>query len=140
VIWGNFVEPALFLAPCLHYDALLEEYFAPVCHVVKYGELDQVIEEINRSGYGLSGGVFTASEAVFLKCVENIRVGILNQNYGSSGAEAGENFGGEGRTGNCRMLGPHMFQHYTRFVNSMKSPINSEVVHAQGVTVAIVDH
>jgi acyl-CoA reductase-like NAD-dependent aldehyde dehydrogenase len=132
VISGNFVEPTLFEAPGLAYEPIKEEYFTPVSHVVKFGKLDQVIREINSTGYGLSCGVFTANEAVFRKCVDEIRVGILNMNYGSSGAEAGENFGGEGKTGNGRMLGPHMFQHYTRFLNSMKSPVNSAVVHAQG--------
>jgi acyl-CoA reductase-like NAD-dependent aldehyde dehydrogenase len=137
IISGNFVEPALFVAPGLGYEPIKEEYFSPIVHIVKYGanQLDQVIEEINSTGYGLSGGVFTASEQTFRKCVDEIRVGILNMNYGSSGAEAGENFGGEGKTGNGRMLGPQMFHHYTRYINSMKSPIDSEVVHAQGVKV-----
>jgi len=139
VIKDNFVEPTLMKAPRLHYDAIIEEYFVPIAHLVPYedGQLDEVISEINRSGYGLSGGVFTASDAVFRQCVENVRVGILNMNYGSSGAEAGENFGGEGRTGNSRQLGPGMFRHYTRYINSMISPANSEVVHAQGVSVKI---
>ena len=58
-----------------------------------------VVDDINRTGYGLSGGVFTADAAVFERLATEVRVGILNLNYGSSGAEAGENFGGEGRTG-----------------------------------------
>jgi acyl-CoA reductase-like NAD-dependent aldehyde dehydrogenase len=135
-ISANFVEPTVFLAPTLHYDPLLEERFSPIVHVIKYGEdqLDDVIDEINRSGYGLSGGVFTNDKMVFEKCAQEIKVGILNQNYGSSGAEAGENFGGEGRTGNCRMLGPLVFNYYTRYINSMRAPFDSEIVHAQGVT------
>jgi len=138
-ISGNFVEPTAFLAPQLRYDSWLEERFTPVVHLFKYkeGEIDVVINEINRTGYGLSGGIFTANDQLFRKCVEEIKVGIFNLNYGSSGAEAGENFGGEGKTGNGRMLGPHMFKHYTRFINSMKSPLDSEIVHAQGVVVKV---
>ena len=48
--------------------------------------------------------------------------------------ETGENFGGEGRTGGGRMMGPAMFTNYTRYVNSMRAPHGGEVVHALGVT------
>eukprot|EP01101_Sappina_pedata_P005709 TRINITY_DN2683_c0_g1_i1.p1 TRINITY_DN2683_c0_g1~~TRINITY_DN2683_c0_g1_i1.p1 ORF type:complete len:568 (-),score=306.90 TRINITY_DN2683_c0_g1_i1:90-1724(-) len=136
VLAGNFVEPTILEAPELRYDATLEEFFVPLVHVTKFTEaqVDDLVNEINRSGYGLSCGVFTASDAFFKKMVENIRVGILNRNYGSSGAEAGENFGGEGRTGGGRQLGPQMFTTYTRYVNSIVSPVDSKVVHAQGVS------
>ena len=76
------------------------------------------------------------NDAVWEQCVSQIRVGICNRNYGTSGAEAGENFGGEGKTGNGRMMGPAIFTQYTRYVNSMISPADSKVVHAQGVDVS----
>jgi len=97
-------------------------------------ELTQIGEKIGVD-MACHAEFFTANDDVFKRCVENIRVGILNRNYGSSGAEAGENFGGEGRTGNCRQLGPGMFRHYARYINSIISPTHSEIVHAQGVKI-----
>jgi acyl-CoA reductase-like NAD-dependent aldehyde dehydrogenase len=136
VLGGNFVEPTLLRAPGFNHIATESELFSPVAHLVRYkeGEIDRVVADINRTGYGLSGGVFTADAALFDDIVTRVRVGILNLNYGSSGAEAGENFGGEGRTGGGRQMGPAMFASYTRFVNSMRAPAGSPVVHAQGVT------
>ena len=72
---------------------------------------------------------------VFEKIATSVRAGIVNLNYGTSGAEAGENFGGEGRTGGGRQMGPGMFTNYTRYVNSMRAPHGGEVIHAQGVDV-----
>eukprot|EP00736_Rhodelphis_marinus_P001195 Rmarinus@m.19108 len=137
VIDGNFVEPTVFAAPAVGYEAIKEEQFVPIAHVLRYtdAEVDKVLAEINGTGYGLSGGIFTGDNEFFEKCVTTIRVGILNQNYGSSGAEAGENFGGEGKTGNARMMGPMLFTRYTRPINSMRAPCGGEVVHAQGVEV-----
>ena len=73
-------------------------------------------------------------EDVFETVATGVKVGIVNLNYGTSGAEAGENFGGEGRTGGGRQMGPNMFRTYTRFVNTMRAPLGGEVVHAQGVS------
>ena len=130
------MEPTLLRAPGFGHAGTAHELFSPVAHLVRYeeGQLDAVVDDINRTGYGLSGGVFTADAAVFERLATEVRVGILNLNYGSSGAEAGENFGGEGRTGGGRMMGPAMFTNYTRYVNSMRAPHGGEVVHAQGVT------
>eukprot|EP00735_Rhodelphis_limneticus_P011293 TRINITY_DN437_c0_g1::TRINITY_DN437_c0_g1_i1::g.2508::m.2508 TRINITY_DN437_c0_g1::TRINITY_DN437_c0_g1_i1::g.2508 ORF type:complete len:625 (-),score=219.07,sp/P25795/AL7A1_PEA/35.26/3e-82,Aldedh/PF00171.17/8e-100,LuxC/PF05893.9/0.018 TRINITY_DN437_c0_g1_i1:41-1915(-) len=139
VIEGNFVEPAIFVAPHVGYEAIKEEQFVPIVHLIKYktSEFDQILDEINSMGYGLSGGLFTADSKLFEKAAETLRLGIFNQNYGSSGAEAGENFGGEGKTGNARMMGPLMFDHYRRPLNSMRAPAGGKIVHAQGVHVDV---
>ena len=66
---GNFVEPALFRAPLaptsssgFDHPPTERELFSPVLHLVRYrdGELDRVVDDINRTGYGLSAGVFTS--------------------------------------------------------------------------------
>lgn len=133
---GNFVEPTLFRAPGFNHPPTATELFSPVLHLVRYrdDQLGDVVNDINRGGHGLSAGVFTGDEDVFQRLVSTLRVGILNLNYGTSGAEAGENFGGEGRTGGGRQMGPNMFRTYTRFVNTMRAPLGGEVVHAQGVS------
>ena len=133
---GNFVEPTLFRAPGFNHPPTATELFSPVLHLVRYrdDQLRDVVNDINRGGHGLSAGVFTGDEDVFETVATGVKVGIANLNYGTSGAEAGENFGGEGRTGGGRQMGPNMFRTYTRFVNTMRAPLGGEVVHAQGVS------
>lgn len=63
VIDGNFVQPTVFEAPAdkgVNYDAIKTEYFTPVVHVVKFsGDVQEVVDAVNSTGYGLSCGVFT---------------------------------------------------------------------------------
>lgn len=53
VLDGNFVEPTLMLAPHLKYEAIREERFVPISHIVKYkeNELDEVIKIINEVNF-----------------------------------------------------------------------------------------
>ncbi|MNO03534.1 Bifunctional protein PutA [compost metagenome] len=54
---GTFVMPTLIELES--FDELQREIFGPVLHVVRYKrkDLDQLIEQINASGYGLTLGV-----------------------------------------------------------------------------------
>ena len=140
-ITGNFVEPTVMEAPSLNFEASYEERFVPIVNLFRYSDADwasgKVIAEVNNPGYGLAGGVFTKSDSMWDQCVSEIRVGILNRNYGSSGAEAVGYFGGEGRTGNGRMLGTKpdngaMFSHYVYPTESVIAK-PGKIVHAQGV-------
>ena len=57
---GNFVAPHIFELS----DAglLTEEVFGPILHVVRYrAEVDQVLQSIERSGYGLTLGIHSGS-------------------------------------------------------------------------------
>ncbi|MEN5108151.1 trifunctional transcriptional regulator/proline dehydrogenase/L-glutamate gamma-semialdehyde dehydrogenase [Pseudomonas sp. TWI672] len=97
---GTFVMPTLIELES--FDELKREIFGPVLHVVRYNRrnLDQLIEQINNSGYGLTLGVHTRIDETIAKVVENANAGNMYVNRNIVGAVVGvQPFGGEGLSG-----------------------------------------
>jgi len=97
---GTYVTPAVFEIDRL--DRLEREVFGPILHVVRYprGRLDQVINAVNASGYGLTLGLHSRIAAVADYVAEHARVGNLYVNRNQIGAVVGvQPFGGEGLSG-----------------------------------------
>jgi RHH-type proline utilization regulon transcriptional repressor/proline dehydrogenase/delta 1-pyrroline-5-carboxylate dehydrogenase len=97
---GTFVMPTLIELDS--FDELKREIFGPVLHVVRYNRrnLDQLIEQINNSGYGLTLGVHTRIDETIAKVVENANAGNMYVNRNIVGAVVGvQPFGGEGLSG-----------------------------------------
>jgi len=104
-----------FFAPCaVELDAmhrLEREVFGPFLHVVRYraGELDQVIDTINATGYGLTLGIHSRIEETIEHIHARARVGNTYVNRDQIGAMVGQQpFGGEGLSGTGpKAGGPH---------------------------------
>ena len=97
---GTFVMPTLIELDS--FDELKREIFGPVLHVVRYNRrnLDQLIEQINASGYGLTLGVHTRIDETIAKVVDNVNAGNVYVNRNIVGAVVGvQPFGGEGLSG-----------------------------------------
>lgn len=97
---GTFVTPAVYEIDRM--SALDREVFGPILHVVRYGQgrLDQVIEAINQSGFGLTLGLHSRIGAVADYVAEHARVGNLYVNRNQIGAVVGvQPFGGDGLSG-----------------------------------------
>ncbi|QPN43268.1 trifunctional transcriptional regulator/proline dehydrogenase/L-glutamate gamma-semialdehyde dehydrogenase [Priestia aryabhattai] len=97
---GTFVLPTLIELDSL--DELEREIFGPVLHVVRYerSQLNQLLEQINASGYGLTLGVHTRIDETIAQVVDTARVGNLYVNRNIVGAVVGvQPFGGEGLSG-----------------------------------------
>ncbi|CAM3667701.1 Bifunctional protein PutA [Pseudomonas reidholzensis] len=97
---GTFVMPTLIELDS--FDELKREIFGPVLHVVRYNRrnLDQLIEQINASGYGLTLGVHTRIDETIAKVVDNVNAGNMYVNRNIVGAVVGvQPFGGEGLSG-----------------------------------------
>ncbi|WP_207937110.1 trifunctional transcriptional regulator/proline dehydrogenase/L-glutamate gamma-semialdehyde dehydrogenase [Pseudomonas sp. 51_B] len=97
---GTFVMPTLIELES--FDELKREIFGPVLHVVRYNRrnLDQLIEQINASGYGLTLGVHTRIDETIAKVVETANAGNMYVNRNIVGAVVGvQPFGGEGLSG-----------------------------------------
>ena len=97
---GTFVMPTLIELES--FDELKREIFGPVLHVVRYNRrnLDQLIEQINDSGYGLTLGVHTRIDETIAKVVEHANAGNMYVNRNIVGAVVGvQPFGGEGLSG-----------------------------------------
>lgn len=97
---GSYVAANLIEIPNL--SMLTEEVFGPVLHVVRYAndELDNVIEQINNTGYGLTLGIHSRINETIEKIIKNVRVGNIYVNRNIIGAVVGvQPFGGEGLSG-----------------------------------------
>jgi RHH-type proline utilization regulon transcriptional repressor/proline dehydrogenase/delta 1-pyrroline-5-carboxylate dehydrogenase len=97
---GTYVMPTLIELES--FDELQREIFGPVLHVVRYKrrELDQLIGQINASGYGLTLGVHTRIDETIAKVLDNVNAGNIYVNRNIVGAVVGvQPFGGEGLSG-----------------------------------------
>ncbi|MDE9464611.1 trifunctional transcriptional regulator/proline dehydrogenase/L-glutamate gamma-semialdehyde dehydrogenase [Xenorhabdus bovienii] len=97
---GTFVKPTLIELES--FDELKKEIFGPVLHVVRFNrnELDNLLEQINASGYGLTLGVHTRIDETIAQVTAKAKVGNLYVNRNMVGAVVGvQPFGGEGLSG-----------------------------------------
>ncbi|OHC73436.1 MAG: bifunctional proline dehydrogenase/L-glutamate gamma-semialdehyde dehydrogenase [Rhodospirillales bacterium RIFCSPLOWO2_12_FULL_58_28] len=95
-----------FFAPCAYEiarpDMLKGEVFGPVLHIISYAAdyLDQVIEAVNNTGFGLTLGVHSRVDSVAKYIQKRTRVGNTYVNRNMIGAVVGvQPFGGEGLSG-----------------------------------------
>ncbi|MFL6791290.1 MAG: bifunctional proline dehydrogenase/L-glutamate gamma-semialdehyde dehydrogenase PutA [Bradyrhizobium sp.] len=121
---GNFVAPHIFELS----DAgqLTEEVFGPILHVVRYraDQLGQVLQSIERTGYGLTLGVHSRIEDMVEDVVDRLPVGNIYVNRNMIGAVVGvQPFGGHGLSGTGpKAGGPH---YLARFATEQTVTINT---------------
>lgn len=96
------------------------ETFAPILYVMKYSDLNTVLELHNAVPQGLSSSIFTNDlrEAETFLSARGSDCGIANVNVGPSGAEIGGAFGGEKETGGGRESGSDAWKAYMRRATS----------------------
>jgi RHH-type proline utilization regulon transcriptional repressor/proline dehydrogenase/delta 1-pyrroline-5-carboxylate dehydrogenase len=112
---GTTHEHGLFVAPTVielpRAAALTREVFGPVLHVVRYRpeRLDELVDEINGLGYGLTLGVHTRIDTTAKLIAQRARVGNVYVNRNMIGAVVGvQPFGGMGLSGTGpKAGGPH---------------------------------
>ncbi|MFP8967513.1 trifunctional transcriptional regulator/proline dehydrogenase/L-glutamate gamma-semialdehyde dehydrogenase [Pokkaliibacter sp. CJK22405] len=97
---GTFVPPTLIELDSL--DELEREVFGPVLHVIRYKRkhLDQLVDQINDTGYGLTLGVHTRIDETIAQVTSRAHAGNQYVNRNIVGAVVGvQPFGGEGLSG-----------------------------------------
>jgi RHH-type proline utilization regulon transcriptional repressor/proline dehydrogenase/delta 1-pyrroline-5-carboxylate dehydrogenase len=106
---GSFVAPTIIEVPSIR--ALSDEHFGPVLHVARFraGELDQVIADINATGFGLTLGLHSRIAETRRFVQAHARVGNFYVNRNQIGAVVeSQPFGGEGLSGTGpKAGGPH---------------------------------
>jgi RHH-type transcriptional regulator, proline utilization regulon repressor / proline dehydrogenase / delta 1-pyrroline-5-carboxylate dehydrogenase len=121
---GNYVAPHIFELS----DAaqLTEEVFGPVLHVVRYAadRLEQVLQSIDRSGYGLTLGIHSRIEDTIVAVIDRLSIGNVYVNRSMIGAVVGvQPFGGQGLSGTGpKAGGPH---YLTRFAAEQSVTVNT---------------
>ena len=106
---GTYVAPTLIELDGI--GRLQREVFGPVLHLVRYpaDALDEVIDAINATGYGLTLGIHSRIDATVRHIASRVRVGNVYVNRNIIGAVVGvQPFGGEGLSGTGpKAGGPH---------------------------------
>ena len=108
---GFYVEPTVFMDVSNDMTIAREEIFGPVLAVIAYAGEEDAIRIANDSDYGLSAGVWSASEERALAVARRLRTGTVNVNGGNFyGADAP--FGGYKQSGLGREMGREGFEEY----------------------------
>ncbi len=97
---GHFVMPALIEIDRI--DRLQREVFGPVLHVLRYRreQLDEVLDAINATGYGLTFGVHSRIDETIAQVTKKVQAGNVYVNRNVIGAVVGvQPFGGMGLSG-----------------------------------------
>ncbi|GLS92431.1 bifunctional protein PutA [Psychromonas marina] len=119
--FGDFVPPTAIEISNL--SQLKNEQFGPILHVIRYkaGKIDDVVAQINNTGFGLTMGIHSRNEAVYSEIEKCSRVGNCYINRDQVGAVVGvQPFGGQGLSGTGpKAGGPHYLIHFSKqvFVN-----------------------
>lgn len=113
---GLFVSPAVVQVNGI--GDLTKEVFGPVLHVAVFeaSEIDQIVADINASGYGLTFGLHTRIDDRVEQITSQLNVGNIYVNRNQIGAIVGSQpFGGEGLSGTGpKAGGPHYVKRFTR--------------------------
>ncbi len=122
---GHFIAPTVIRVNGI--GDLTREIFGPVLHIATFRshELDQIIRDINATGYGLTFGLHTRIDDRVQTIVERIDAGNIYVNRDQIGAIVGSQpFGGEGLSGTGpKAGGPH---YLFRFATPQTAPRSDE--------------
>jgi RHH-type proline utilization regulon transcriptional repressor/proline dehydrogenase/delta 1-pyrroline-5-carboxylate dehydrogenase len=113
---GDYISPCAFEIDNI--NTLLKEHFGPILHIVRFKarDLQNIVHEINRTGYGLTMGVHSRNETTYRWIEKNARVGNCYINRDQVGAVVGvQPFGGQGLSGTGpKAGGPHYLYRFTQ--------------------------
>ncbi|WP_293577243.1 bifunctional proline dehydrogenase/L-glutamate gamma-semialdehyde dehydrogenase PutA [Phaeobacter sp.] len=117
---GTFVPPTVLSVSGI--ADMEKEVFGPVMHVAtfKASELDQVVDEINATGFGLTFGMHSRIDDRIEQVTSRINVGNMYINRNQIGAIVGSQpFGGEGLSGTGpKAGGPSYVRRFTQGASS----------------------
>jgi RHH-type proline utilization regulon transcriptional repressor/proline dehydrogenase/delta 1-pyrroline-5-carboxylate dehydrogenase len=124
---GSFMAPTAVEIDRI--GRLEKESFGPVLHIVRYpgNRLDQVVESVNATGFGLTFGIHSRIDETIEEVVGRVRAGNIYVNRNIIGAVVGSQpFGGEGLSGTgFKAGGPH---YLLRFAAERTVTVNTAAV------------
>ena len=97
---GYFIEPTVFTDVDRNHRIGQEEIFGPVTSVIPFSTLDEAIDIVNDSKYGLSSAIYTQDVNQAFYAMQELYTGICYVNSATIGAEVHLPFGGTKGTGN----------------------------------------
>ena len=115
---GCYMRPTLLLNATNKMRVSQEEIFGPVAVVIKFHDVDEVIEMANDSIYGLGGAVWTKNINKAIKVARGVETGRMWINTYNA-IPSGAPFGGYKQSGIGREVHKVILEHYTQIKNIM---------------------
>jgi len=138
---GCFVGPAIISVAGI--KDLDREVFGPVLHVATFrsNEVGHIIDDINKSGYGLTFGLHTRLDDRVEQITSKLNVGNIYVNRNQIGAIVGSQpFGGEGLSGTGpKAGGPNYVRRFT-VAKSHSSPVPTGPLFGRDEVQSALDH
>jgi aldehyde dehydrogenase (NAD+) len=109
---GHFIEPTVFANVQDEMKIAREEIFGPVMSIIRFRDLDEVVERANNTPYGLAAAVWTRDIGKAHAIANNVRAGTVWINCFDV-FDAAAPFGGFKQSGIGREMGEYALQQYT---------------------------
>ena len=109
---GFFIEPTVFADVKDDMKIAKEEIFGPVMSIMKFKDVEEVVERSNRTEYGLAAAVWTRDISKANAIANSVRAGTVWVNCYDV-FDAAAPFGGFKQSGIGRELGEYGLQQYT---------------------------
>ncbi|HUI42780.1 MAG TPA: aldehyde dehydrogenase family protein [Terriglobia bacterium] len=109
---GFFIEPTVFADVKDSMKIAREEIFGPVMSILKFKDIDEVVERANRTDYGLAAAVWTRDIGKAHSIANKVRAGTVWVNCYDV-FDAAAPFGGFKQSGIGRELGEYGLAQYT---------------------------
>jgi len=109
---GYFIEPTVFTDVKDEHKIAQEEIFGPVMSIIKFNDIDEVIQRGNRTMYGLAAAVWTKDITKAHRMAAELKAGTVWINCYDV-FDAAAPFGGFKMSGIGRELGEYALRNYT---------------------------
>ncbi|KJC54074.1 benzaldehyde dehydrogenase [Bradyrhizobium sp. LTSPM299] len=123
---GNFFEPTVLANVMPQMSAFKEEIFGPVAPVTVFDSIDEAVDLVHASEYGLAAAVHSRSVSLATAVAHRLRSGMIHINDQTVNNEFHVPFGGMGASGNGgRFGGPANVDEFTQtqWISAIDTPI-----------------
>ncbi|XP_060073232.1 retinal dehydrogenase 2-like [Ylistrum balloti] len=119
---GYFIEPTVFSGVTENMTIGREEIFGPVQQIIKFKDMEDLIEKANNTAYGLAAAIFTNDLEKAITFSNNVKAGSVWVNAYNVICPQSP-FGGFKMSGIGRELGEYGLQQYTEVKTVLMNPM-----------------